>query len=60
MEVIIYIYILVYICIKIKRLFNILLFREITAMEKRHNQLIEMLAAIDPVIYLEVNTQYTV
>jgi len=27
--------------------------REITAMEKRHNQLIEMLAAIDPVIYLE-------
>ena len=29
-------------------------------MEKRHNQLIEMLAAIDPVIYLEVNTQYTV
>ncbi len=29
-------------------------FREISAMEKKHKHLIEMLAAIDPAIYLQV------
>jgi hypothetical protein len=41
---------------KVKTFWKYLLFREISAMEKKHKHLIEMLAAIDPAIYLQVST----